>query len=179
MRGNKYLSLILLIILIGIHFYLGNEENSTLGEYRETTIIKVIDGDTVLSSDGEKIRIIGINTPEISKKESLSMEAKYLAENILLNKRVFIEKDIEEFDRYGRTLGYIWVEVPDKVNRKSIEKLNYSGIALKFGLARVYTFKPNDKYREFFIDIQKNAIKNKIGMWEYSEEGTTRGNSLK
>ncbi|EGY76399.1 thermonuclease family protein [Peptoniphilus indolicus] len=178
MRDNRYLSFIFLIILIIIYIYLQSSNELIVDNYNEIIVTKVVDGDTVITSDGEKIRIIGINAPEISKKEYLSLEAKDLAEKIMLNKKVFIEKDVETRDKYGRILGYIWLEIPNELNRDTIENLNYSGIALRYGLARVYTFKPNDKYQKIFNNIQKKAIKEKNGMWEYSIEGTTRGNAL-
>ena len=68
MRDNRYLSFIFLIILIIIYIYLQSSNELIVDNYNEIIVTKVVDGDTVITSDGEKIRIIGINAPEISKK---------------------------------------------------------------------------------------------------------------
>lgn len=170
----KILLFIVIIIFIDLFFI---KSNFKLNDYYTSEIVYVIDGDTVTNSLGEKIRIIGINTPELINEE-LSYEAKKFAEDKLLNKKVFLEKDIEDEDRYGRKLRYIWLEIPEKINEETIIKYNFSGIILENGLARKYTFEPNGKYKDIFKNIEKNAIKNKVGMWEISSEGTTRGNEI-
>lgn len=74
------------------------------GKYK---VIEVIDGDTVKLETGEKFRFLGIDTPEINAR--WGPEAKEFVIQILLNKKVRVEFDQIKLDRYGRLLGYLWV----------------------------------------------------------------------
>ena len=112
----------------------------------------------------------------LKNKEKFSNEAKDLTESLILNKKVYLEKDLEERDQYNRLLRYVWLREPEKINREEIEKNTIEGILLSKGYARVYTFKPNTKYRKYFKEIEDKAKKEKVGMWKNSEKGSTRGN---
>lgn len=171
-RLKKLLFLVFLIILAyGINLFL----SPSLGQFEAYTVTKVSDGDTIWANN-EKIRIIGVNTPEIKNKEKFSNEAKDLTKSLVLNKKVYLEKDLEERDQYNRLLRYVWLREPEKINREEIEKNTIEGILLSKGYARVYTFKPNTKYRKYFKEIEDKAKKEKVGMWKNSEKGSTRGN---
>lgn len=171
-RLKKLLFLVFLIILAyGINLFL----SPSLGQFEAYTVTKVSDGDTIWANN-EKIRIIGINTPEIKNKEKFSKEAKDLTKSLILNKKVYLEKDLEERDQYNRLLRYVWLREPEKIDREEIEKNTIEGILLSKGYARVYTFKPNTKYRKYFKEIEDKAKKEKTGMWKNSEKGSTRGN---
>lgn len=174
MKNIKIFLLIVLVFIISVNFF--RQINPKFGDYEQSKIISVIDGDTVLTATGEKVRVIGINTPELSCNELLSKDAKNFAEEKLLNKVVFLEKDEQLVDKYGRKLRYIWLDIPKNVDFKSVSTMNYSGLALESGLARTYTFNPNNKYKIFFDDIQRESKKRLKGMWQYSDNGTTRGN---
>lgn len=168
---------IILIVLI-VAFYLIQyqvEKIPTNSDYEIRTVVYVIDGDTVITDDNKKIRLIGINTPEISSGEEMSYDAKELAEEILLNKTVYLEKDKETVDKYNRELRYIWLEKPSEISYDSILNYNFSAIMLDRGMAKVYTIKPNDKYKSYFQKIQNKAKKDKVGMWRISENGVTKG----
>jgi len=70
-------------------------------------VIRVIDGDTVELSTGERVRYIGIDTPEIGKcyyVESSAKNAEFVDGQI-----VRLEKDVSETDIYGRLLRYVYV----------------------------------------------------------------------
>lgn len=172
MRNKKLLFRILqiiVIVLLIVKFLPGSGPN-----LKEAHITKVVDGDTVYTDKGKKIRIIGLNAPERGKEE-LAEEARERAEDLLLYKVVYLEEDIEKKDQYDRDLRYIWIEKPDNFKYQEIKEKNFSAILISEGLAKPYTFKPNDKYSDVFLKLGKEAKKNKTGMWELNEEGTTRG----
>jgi len=75
------------------------------GHYKVTS---VIDGDTFELEDGKRVRLIGINTPEIGEK--CSYQAKNRLEEFVLGKLVLLEKDVSETDKYGRLLRYAYVD---------------------------------------------------------------------
>ncbi|MCK9615700.1 MAG: thermonuclease family protein [Candidatus Omnitrophica bacterium] len=132
-------------------------------DYSHIRVTRVIDGDTVRLENGETLRYIGIDTPEIKIKQNnrfiynpqpFSLEAKRLNEKLVKNKIVRIEFDIEKTDKYKRLLGYCFIE-NTLVNAKLVEE----------GVAVTYTIPPNIKYVDIFIKSQKNARQNLKGMW--------------
>ncbi|MDO5041079.1 MAG: thermonuclease family protein [Peptoniphilus sp.] len=175
-------NLVVILAFAVLYFVYFNYEGQT-GQVEDSAfeaviITKVVDGDTVYSDKGEKIRIIGINAPEVGE-ELLSEESMDFAKKHLLNKEVYIEKDVEVLDQYDRILAYIWIDKPENLSYESIKNLNYSAMSLSVGLSRTYTFEPNVKYERDFKRAQREARDLEIGMWEVSEEGTTRGNELR
>lgn len=77
-------------------------------EEAQITVRRVVDGDTIELSTGQRLRYIGIDTPE-TNGGCFSLEAKLANEQLVLNKPVRLEKDVSETDRYGRLLRYVWV----------------------------------------------------------------------
>lgn len=160
---------IIVIVLLIVKFLPVPSSN-----FKEIHITKVVDGDTVYTDKGDKIRIIGLNAPEIGEEE-LADEAKKRAEDLLLYYVVYLEEDIEKKDQYDRDLRYIWIEKPNNFTYQEIKEKNFSAILISEGLAKPYSFKPNTKYSDVFLKLGKEAKKNKAGMWELNKEGTTRG----
>jgi len=132
--------------------------------YSQIKVIEVIDGDTVRLSNGKLLRYIGLDTPEVRIKnkggdfkyqpQPFSLEAKEFNRKLVEGKDVRIEFDIEKADRYGRLLGYCFV---DKifVNARLIEQ----------GYAVLYTYPPNVKYVDLLVASQKKAQRTKKGLW--------------
>jgi len=112
----------------------------------------VTDGDTMVLNNGRTVRYIGIDTPE--KDELFFREATEANREMLRGKKISLEYDIEKQDRYGRALAYVWVDSV-LVNAELIKK----------GLASVYFFSPNLKYRDRFLSVQKQARERKMGIW--------------
>lgn len=132
-------------------------------DYSHIRVTKVIDGDTVRLENGETLRYIGIDTPEVKIKQNnhfvykpqpYAIEAKKLNEKLVKNKIVRIEFDVEKTDRYKRLLGYCFI-ANTLVNAKLLEE----------GFAVTYTIPPNVKYVDTFVAAQKDARKNAKGMW--------------
>lgn len=125
-------------------------------------VSRVVDGDTLKIVYNEKevsVRLIGIDTPESVHPDSNKNvpEGRLAADftrRALEGKEVFLEFDISESDRYGRLLAYVWTE--DGMFNKAL---------LKAGMASVYTYPPDVKYAEEFMELEKEARKNKIGLW--------------
>lgn len=91
---------------------------------------KIIDGDTIELQNGERVRLICIDTPE-KGMAGYKEASKYLA-TLILNKRVKLQKDVSNKDRYGRSLRYVYIGrvfVNEKVVRE--------------GYAKAYTYKPD------------------------------------
>src|SRR3989344_8163920 len=90
--------------------------NKTLIEKEIVIVKRVIDGDTIELESGERVRLLGINTPE--KGEWLYEEAKEFLNDSIFNKSVFLEQCRENKDLYGRSLRYIFIESNDSKNEK-------------------------------------------------------------
>lgn len=120
---------------------------------RQVVIKKVLDGDTVETDKGETIRYIGINSPEV--KQPFYREALELNQNLVLNKNVRLEFDVETKDRYGRTLAYVFIN-NIFINLEMIKK----------GVAVSQTIQPDVKYQDKLIQAQKEARSSCLGLWE-------------
>lgn len=128
------------------------------------SIKKFVDGDTYWindgSKDGLKIRLIGINAPEPRNyfkkhEEPYGKEASAFIKKLIGNKKVSIELDVQERDRYGRVLAYSFFEDGRFVNEEMV----------KNGYAEVATYPPNVKYEKRLFEAQKYARENRLGMW--------------
>lgn len=128
------------------------------------TVTKVSDGDTFWvthpSGKEEKIRLIGINSPESRKTgnkdvEFFGKEASAYAKQLLLNKRVRLEFDVQKYDRYKRTLAYAYLESGTMVNAHLVKQ----------GYARVATYPPNVRYQEQLQKLEREARSARRGLW--------------
>lgn len=130
-------------------------------------VYKVIDGDTFYCYDENrnevKIRLIGIDTPETrnrfkKKKGYYGIEAKNYLTELILNKTVKLEFDLDKYDQYNRVLAYVYLD-GKFINAELV----------KNGFARIMTIQPNSKYAELFYELQVKARENKIGLWALEE----------
>jgi endonuclease YncB( thermonuclease family) len=122
-------------------------------------ISRIIDGDTIELSNGNKVRYIGIDTPETvdprKPVQCFGKEAKEANKNLVLNKIVILKKDISDTDKYGRLLRYVYLEDGTFVNLWLV----------KNGYASVYTYPPDVVHSEEFLTVEQEARKNKQGLW--------------
>lgn len=145
----------------------GTYSNSTIEEETKLSsetykVIRVVDGDTIIidyNGKEERIRLIGVDTPEsvhpnAEKNTEFGKTASDFTKANLENKFVKIELDVQEHDKYGRLLAYIYVD--GKMYNKTL---------LEEGYAKIATFPPNVKYVDDFKAIQKDAENNKKGLW--------------
>jgi micrococcal nuclease len=123
-----------------------------------STVLRVIDGDTIELTDGRRVRYIGINTPEtVDPKrhvECFGREASDENKKLVGGQVVRLQKDVSQVDRYGRLLRYVYVGdtfINDVLVRK--------------GYAYADTFPPDVQYASQFVEAQKEARKNNRGLW--------------
>lgn len=128
-------------------------------------ISKFVDGDTfwVVNEKGqnEKIRLIGINTPEARRTgrtevEYYGKEASDYVKKILTGRKVRLEYDVQRYDRYKRTLAYVYLD----------DGIFLNALLVKEGYASVATFPPNVKFSDFFSKLESEARTQKKGMWK-------------
>lgn len=142
-------------------------EKVTLKNNDFLEVEKIVDGDTfwVINKNGarEKIRLIGVDTPEVRRSKNKEIgyygkEASDFVKNLLVGQKVRLEYDIAKYDRYKRTLAYVYLENGVFLNAHLLQE----------GYAAVMTVPPNVKYAELFVNLQRIARKNKKGLWNTS-----------
>ncbi|MDX8403426.1 MAG: thermonuclease family protein [Mariprofundaceae bacterium] len=144
---------------------------SQVGSSRWVTVSKVYDGDTFKTRDGEKIRLLGINTPEIAHGgkpgQPLGQKAKKKLKLLIDGRLVRLEFDRDKHDKYNRLLAHIYLRDGRWIN----------AIMVEHGLAHVYTFAPNFRYTDALLDKEKKARKKQLGIWNHSRFKMLKSNS--
>ncbi|WP_409295985.1 excalibur calcium-binding domain-containing protein [Peribacillus sp. SCS-26] len=141
------------------------------------TVGRVVDGDTIETSDGRKVRFIGVNTPEsTTRTEKYGKEASNYTASKLNGKKVWLQKDVSETDRYSRLLRVIWLAIPtdDRSEKEIRAKMFNADLVLK-GYAEPSTYAPDVKYSDLFAKFAREARSSGSGLWAYGSDGTTKG----
>lgn len=143
--------------------------------YVDILVKRAVDGDTLVLETGERVRLIGIDTPEMheSKKlyrdsarnkqsvdviKRLGQRAYKITKDMVEGKRVSLEFDVEKYDPYGRLLAYVYL------NDKSKTFVNAE--IVKQGYASLMTIPPNIKYADLFKKLYQEARENRRGLWQ-------------
>lgn len=140
-------------------------------------ITKVIDGDTAyaLMPNGseEKLRFIGVNSPEINHPtkglEPYGPEAEAFTRSQLEDKNIWLEFDVGERDQYGRMLAYLWIEIPEEFSDQEIRAKMFNARLLLEGYAVQVIFEPNVKYVQLLAVYEAEAKIAGRGLWGLSE----------
>jgi micrococcal nuclease len=140
--------------------------------YDDILITRAVDGDTLQLQNGERVRLIGIDTPEMHESDKLNRDAARSREdkstiqklgrraweftrNLVELKRVSLEFDVEKRDRYGRLLAYVYLKDGTFVNAEIVKE----------GYASLMTFPPNVRYADLFLKLYRQARENRRGLW--------------
>lgn len=121
-------------------------------------VTRVIDGDTIEIEGGQRVRYIGIDTPETvdprKAVQCFGQEASSKNKELIAGKQVKLEKDVSETDRYGRLLRYVWVG-----------DIFVNDFLVRQGYAHASSYPPDVKYQQQFTQAQQEAINNNKGLW--------------
>jgi micrococcal nuclease len=125
------------------------------------TVVQVFDGDTLVLADGTRVRLLDINTPEISHggrvAEPGSYEAAQRLRHLALGQAVAVSVRGKGFDRYGRTLGHVYLQP---------SHIWLNGVLVREGLAHVYTFADNVRFGRELLPLEELARTEKRGLWK-------------
>ncbi len=127
-------------------------------------VVRIIRGDTIevccVFGDRVKVRYIGVDTPEthhpMKGVEPYGMEAAEANRKLVDGKTVRLEFDVQQLDKYSRTLAYVYLEDGTFVNAWLVEH----------GYAMVMTVPPYVKYQDLFLRLQREAREAGRGLWE-------------
>lgn len=114
--------------------------------------MRVIDGDTIVIQGEERVRYIGIDAPE--RDEPLGQAATELNRKLVEGKRVRLERDVSDRDRYGRLLRYVYVD-GTLVEAELVRQ----------GLARVRAYPPDTKHHQELSALEQEARQAGRGVW--------------
>lgn len=136
------------------------EANKQVQECANGKCVYIHDGDTIsvrLDKSPQqltRVRLIGVDAPELAPGEFGEIARDY-ARSLLQNQKVKLVYDEEKYDKYGRTLAYVYLQDGTFINARLIER----------GYVRVMTIKPNTSYTEEFEKLQHEAQKARRGIW--------------
>ena len=156
--NNGYFNKTVIISIFLLGFFLGwfsaQDENLIYLRKTENALVtQIIDGDTIAIEGGERVRLLGIDTPE--KGEDYYNDAKAFLEERILMKEVELEKSVENKDGYNRLLRYVWLN-GSLINIELIKE----------GLAKAYFYNDEEQYKEMIAEAEKKAIDKKTGLWK-------------
>ncbi len=171
-------------------------------DYSNIKVTRVIDGQTVQLENGERVRLIGISIPE-SKPDAkaqrdsertgqdlatitkMGKEATEFVKGLIKpGQEVRLEFDVQEKDKYGRLLAYVYVfvcgpycdyDMPMEYQQSEYENKIYidlNATIIKSGYAQPMTVPPNVKYADVFQKLYDEARESKRGLWA-GHEGWT------
>ncbi|MDO8551511.1 MAG: thermonuclease family protein [bacterium] len=132
---------------------------------QEVKVTRVIDGDTIdvlINRKTERVRLIGINTPETvdprKPVECFGKKAYQVANERLVGQTVWMEQDPSQTnrDRYHRLLRYIWTDGGT---------VDFGKKMIANGFAYEYTYNRSYKYQAIYKQAQKEAEEGKKGLW--------------
>lgn len=161
-----FISFLFVFVSIGaISFFrhlpdVGSFFGQTPGKNEEAFLVRrAVDGDTIELDNGEKVRYIGINTPEsVDPRRPVECFGKEAAEfntELVEGKRVVLERDISDRDKYGRLLRFIYLEDGTFVNEALVRE----------GYAFVATYPPDVSKQDIFRAAERQARDGKKGLW--------------
>jgi micrococcal nuclease len=119
-------------------------------------IENALDGDSVILAGGVGLRYIGIDSPE--KGEPIADDARTWNKKLVEGKEVRLEYDEEKTDRYDRLLAYVYVMDGE-------EEIFVNAEAVRTGMARSSPRFPNNRHKDVFTALQKEAREAKVGVW--------------
>lgn len=212
---KKNLLGIFIVLSVFIWFYMQllvakNGQRKISHEENQMFVVeRVVDGDTLKLLNGEKVRLIGIDTPESKPNAKAQRDAQREGKDVetitkmgqeatefvkslgLEGKEVRIEFDVQERDKYGRLLAYVFFpsiahlrekplycdELKNIPSKRTIDGFSrcldneenilmfLNAAILEAGYASPMTIPPNVKYADLFKRLYQEARENKRGLW--------------
>ncbi|MEW5994513.1 MAG: thermonuclease family protein [Candidatus Zixiibacteriota bacterium] len=150
----KWAALLILIALV-VSFRLVEEIGVDQAPADRYIVKTILDGDTMELRGGDRLRLLAIDTPE--KGDPLYDSACRFLERLVLGKPVRIEFAGRRRDKYGRLLGYAYVD-----------SLFVNKAIVRQGLGYVYLFRDQELLRpevSRILQAQRQALRDSIGLW--------------
>ena len=138
-----------------------HQSTQSIGTSEQAFVQRVVDGDTfiaLVSGRRFRVRLIGVNTPETVKPNSpvecYGPESSSFAKTQLTGQTVRLVYDVDRYDRYGRTLAYVY-----------LGKTFFNLELVQRGYAVVETVPPDVAHVQQFVAAQRAARAAHLGLW--------------
>ncbi|MBI3026292.1 MAG: thermonuclease family protein [Candidatus Tectomicrobia bacterium] len=135
---------------------------------------RVIDGDTVVTGEGLRVRYLGIDAPEVHHPRKppgcLGPEAAALNRRLVEGRAVLLVRDARDTDRYGRRLRY--VHLLDGAGRPA---LFVNAHLVRLGLARAWLYRSDQGERARILAAEAEAKRRERGIWGAACRGARAG----
>jgi len=142
--------------------------------YTTVEVKRVVDGDTFETDIGDKVRLIGVNTPETVKPnspvEAYGKEASDYTKKRLTGQTVYMFADVGDKDKYGRLLRYVFIKGDEEMFNETL---------LREGYGNTMTIAPNVMFAEAFVNVEREARSRGKGLWGKDEGLQTAASSCK
>lgn len=156
MLSTKKALFISILLALIIYFFDFSSKSGYFALRKEYYLVsRVIDGDTIELSNGERVRLLGINSPEIN--EPFGFDAKDYLSKVIEGKNVYLENDLNLRDDYGRLLAFVF-----------IDGKNINVDLVRMGLAHTFELNKLSKYVKDLRDAEYDAMVNQFGIWKES-----------
>ncbi len=167
---KKLLSLIAGIVILLLGTYVQDQHKPKVSgitydksiiveEGKPVKVVEAVDGDTVVLANGEKLRYIGIDTPEsVDPRKPVQCFAHEAAERnkqLVEGKEIIFYKDVSPKDIYDRWLGFVYLPDGTFVNETLVKE----------GFAFSYRYVPDVSKTEQFKQAETYARTNQLGLW--------------
>jgi len=157
----------IIIILILIASELSGQNPNFSYPYNYSKIVyvsRVIDGDTFVLSDSSRVRMLGVDCPEVARfskpAEPFSTQATTLIKSLIEHKSVKLTFDGNVFDMFGRQLAYVWLK-----DAKGQDSMFVNVELLKRGLSRISYYPKGKRYYALFYNLRNTARQKRLGIW--------------
>ena len=158
-RRTPFLVLIVLaVVAVVVAAWFHRRGNEAGGGEEVSVVQRVIDGDTLVVANGDRVRLVQIDAPEISQGECYAVEAMRALDMLApAGSRVRLEGDpaLDDVDRFGRRLRYVW--------RNGV---NVNLALVRKGAASVWFFDGSrGLHADTLLTVARNAERSSIGLW--------------
>lgn len=144
-------------------------------ELEQARVEWVSDGDTIrvqIGNSSESLRLIGIDAPEVSSSareaDCYSAEASAYLTDLLDGATVWLEADVNDRDRYGRLLRYVWIRQADGY-------VMVNQLLVSNGLAVARQYEEDDLHAALLAETELAAIERGQGLWSACVTAGHRG----
>ncbi len=146
--GSKIFFLLVLLLIL---FSSQISDYFSQGSFGSVQVTGVIDGDTLEIDTGQRVRLLGIDAPEIG--QPFHEEASLALASLVRGKNLRLESDAENKDKYGRLLRYVFVD--DVLVNAELVRKGYARAYLQTGL----------KYSDIVKGAEEEAKSSFLGIW--------------